>query len=117
VIPTQDGQTWLVTSLDSHVRLMDAITGKMLNDFVGHENSSYRCRACLDHTEANVMCGDEQGQLWVWDLLDAKVLQPNPPPRAHGKVITWTEQNPADANEFVTASADGLVKIWRHPEQ
>jgi mitogen-activated protein kinase organizer 1 len=74
VIPTQDGQTFLVTSLDGHIRLMDAISGKMLNDFTGHENSSYRCRACFDHEEANIICGDENGQVWVWDLLDVRHL-------------------------------------------
>ncbi|KAG5725583.1 WD repeat domain-containing protein 83 [Termitomyces sp. T112] len=116
VVPTQDGQTILVTTLDSHIRLMDASTGKMLNDFVGHSNTSYRCRACFSHGEANVICGDENGQIWAWDLLDAKVLLPNPPPKAHQKVITWTEHHPTDANEFFSSSADGTVKVWRNPD-
>ncbi|KAG6880186.1 hypothetical protein C0992_003850 [Termitomyces sp. T32_za158] len=116
VVPTQDGQTVLVTTLDSHIRLMDASSGKMLNDFVGHSNTSYRCRACFSHDEANVVCGDEKGQIWAWDLLDAKVLPPNPPPQAHQRVITWTEYHPTDANEFFTSSADGTVKVWRSPD-
>lgn len=45
----------------------------------------------------------------------AKPLLPNPPPRAHEKVITWTEHHPTDANEMLTASADGTVKVWRNP--
>ncbi|KAF5380398.1 hypothetical protein D9615_004529 [Tricholomella constricta] len=108
VVPTQDNQTLLVTTLDSHVRLMDATTGKMLNDFTGHKNTAYRCRACFGHGEASVLCGDENGL--------AKVLPPSPPPKAHQKVITWTEYHPTDANEMLTASADGTVKVWRHPE-
>ncbi|KAG5648549.1 hypothetical protein DXG03_003160 [Asterophora parasitica] len=116
VVPTQDNQTLLVTTLDSHVRLMDASTGKMLNDFTGHTNSAYRCRACFSHGEASVVCGDENGMIWAWDLLDAKVIQPNPPPKAHQKVITWTEYHPADANEMFTASADGTVKVWLNPD-
>ncbi|GLB37547.1 putative WD domain, G-beta repeat [Lyophyllum shimeji] len=115
VVPTQDNQTYLVTTLDSHVRLMDATTGKMLNDFTGHTNTAYRCRACFDHAEATVIVGDEDGMIWAWDLLDAKVLPPNPPPKAHQKVITWTEHHPTDPNEMFTASADGTVKVWRHP--
>ncbi|KAJ7287776.1 nuclear mRNA splicing protein [Mycena rebaudengoi] len=113
VVPTQDTQTLLVTTLDSHIRLMDLSTGKMLNDFIGHENSAYRCRGCFGHGEASVICGDEQGMVWAWDLLDAKPLQPNPPPKVHNKVITWTEYHPIEKGEMFTASADGTVKIWR----
>ena len=70
VVPTQDLQTLLVASLDNHIRLMDSSTGKMLNEFQGHVNESYRCRACFGHGEATVICGDEKGQLWAWDLVD-----------------------------------------------
>ena len=69
-MPTQDAQTLLVLTLDSHIRLMDSSTGKMLNDFTGHVNEAYRCRACFGHAEASVVCGDENGQVWAWDLLD-----------------------------------------------
>jgi mitogen-activated protein kinase organizer 1 len=49
---------------------MDNTSGKMLNEFTGHLNDSYRCRACFDHAEASVICGDEKGKIWAWDLLD-----------------------------------------------
>ncbi|CCM03336.1 uncharacterized protein FIBRA_05465 [Fibroporia radiculosa] len=114
VVPSKDGQTYLVTTLDSHVRLMDMSTGKMLNDFTGHSIASYRSRACFGHAEASVVCGDEKGMVWAWDLLDAAPLQPNPPPRVHDKVITWVEHHPTEADEMVTASADGTVKVWRN---
>ncbi|KAJ3810998.1 nuclear mRNA splicing protein [Lentinula aff. lateritia] len=113
VVPTQDSQTFLVTTLDSHIRLIDATNGKMLNDFIGHTNSSYRCRACFGLGEATVVFGDENGMVWAWDLLDAKLLQPNPPPKVHSKVITWTEHHPSDADEMITSSADGTCKVWR----
>jgi len=113
VIPAQDGQTYLATALDAHVRLMDAATGKLLNDFSGHAMTAYRCRACFGASEASVICGDENGAVWAWDLLDAAPLQPKPPPRVHEKAITWVEHHPVSANEMVTASADGTVKVWR----
>ncbi|KAH9485025.1 WD repeat domain-containing protein 83 [Psilocybe cubensis] len=116
VIPTQDNQTYLVSTLDSHIRLMDCSTGKMLNDFTGHVNESYRCRACFGHGEATVICGDEKGQVWAWDLVDAKIMQPNPPPKVHSKLITWIEHHPTEAGEMITASADGTVKVWRYPD-
>lgn len=49
---------------------MDTSNGKMLNDFIGHKNDSYRCRACFGHAEASIVCGDEKGMIWAWDLLD-----------------------------------------------
>jgi mitogen-activated protein kinase organizer 1 len=69
VVPTQDESTYLVMTLDGHVRLMDAITGKLLNDFSGHTHTSYRCRACFGYGEASVIAGDENGAIWAWDLL------------------------------------------------
>ena len=35
--------------------------------------------------------------------------------RVHDKVITWTEHHPVEAGEMITASADGLIKVWSHP--
>jgi WD40 repeat protein len=74
VLPTADGQTYLVTTLDAHVRLMDASTGKLLNDFSGHAAGDYRIRAVFGHGEASVVCGDEDGRVWAWDLLDVRQL-------------------------------------------
>jgi mitogen-activated protein kinase organizer 1 len=73
VTPTKDHQSYLVTTLDSHVRLMDSSTGKLLNDFKGHINISYRCRACFGFNEASIVCGDENGSVWAWDLVDVNI--------------------------------------------
>lgn len=70
VVPSADGTTLLVSTLDSHVRLFDTATGKLLNAFTGHAHTSYRCRACFGQEEASVVCGDENGQVWAWDLVD-----------------------------------------------
>ncbi|KIK80421.1 hypothetical protein PAXRUDRAFT_238585 [Paxillus rubicundulus Ve08.2h10] len=114
VVPSVDATTLLVATLDSHVRLFDTVTGKLLNKFTGHSHESYRARACFGHEDATVVCGDEDGRVWGWDLVDAAVLQPNPPPKVHNKVITWIEHHPSEAGEMITASADGTVKVWRH---
>lgn len=53
---------------------MDAATGKLLNTFQGHKVAEYRCRSCFGHAEASVICGDEDGKIWAWDLLDVSSL-------------------------------------------
>jgi hypothetical protein len=75
VVPTQDESTYLVMTLDGHIRLMDGSSGKMLNDFTGHAHESYRTRACFGHAEASVVAGDEKGEVWAWDLLDVRLTQ------------------------------------------
>lgn len=67
---TKDRQTLLVTTLDSKVRLLDRKTGQVLNTFQGHMNTQYRIRACFDVAEATVLCGDEEGRVWSWDLVE-----------------------------------------------
>jgi len=74
VVPTQDESTYLVMTLDGHIRLINAITGKLLNDFSGHVYSPYRYPACLGHGEASVVAGDENGAIWAWALLDVSSL-------------------------------------------
>lgn len=72
ILPTTDAQTLLVATLDSHVRLLDLTTGKMLNTFSAHGfiSKDYRVRACFGAGEASIMCGDEGGKVWEWDLVD-----------------------------------------------
>lgn len=48
-------------------------SGKLLNDFTGHNHTSYRCRACFGHEEAMVVFGDEDGRVWAWDLVDVNI--------------------------------------------
>jgi len=111
VVPTKDSQTLLVTTLDSKVRLLDKKSGQVLNTFQGHKNVQYRIRACFDATEATILCGDEEGRLWAWDLVEATAIGSTPPARAHEKPILWTAHH-TDDSELLTASGDGTVNVW-----
>lgn len=53
---------------------MDTQTGSMLANFSGHLNKDYKIRAVFGHAEASVVCGDERGSVWAWDLLDVRTL-------------------------------------------
>lgn len=45
----------------------------MLNTFKGHIAKEYRIRACFGAAEATVVCGDEEGKIWSWDLVDVSL--------------------------------------------
>lgn len=121
-----------MTTLDSKARLLDWKTGQVLNTFQGHKNTQYRIRACFDVTEALVLCGDEEGCLWSWDLVEVRLriwsassmafmkeldciqattIGSTPPPKAHEKPILWTAHHP-EGSELLTASGDGTVRVW-----
>jgi mitogen-activated protein kinase organizer 1 len=72
ILPTNDSQTLLIATLDSTIRLLDLSTGKILNTFKSHTNTSYRTRACFGFGEASVVSGDENGVVWAWDLVDVR---------------------------------------------
>lgn len=71
-----DGQTFLVSTLDSTVRLMDRERGELLQTFKGHRNDDYKSRACVGHGEATVLAGDEDGFVHIWDLESVRLPYP-----------------------------------------
>lgn len=65
----EDSLSLLIGTLDSTIRLMDRANGTMLNSFKGHVNKDYSIKSCFGYGQASVICGDEEGQIWAWDLL------------------------------------------------
>uniref|UniRef100_A0A0B6ZG56 WD repeat domain-containing protein 83 n=1 Tax=Arion vulgaris TaxID=1028688 RepID=A0A0B6ZG56_9EUPU len=72
---TRDGQCVLVSSTESSVKLLDKDTGEMLNEYSGHKNDSYKIDCCLNHKDTHVLSGSEDGCVYIWDLLEAKLVQ------------------------------------------
>jgi mitogen-activated protein kinase organizer 1 len=76
VSPTKQNDSVLVSSLDSTIRLMDRRDGKCLQAFKDwdYENKSHRLRSTLGLNDAVVISGSEDGQIFVWDLLEGNVI-------------------------------------------
>jgi len=106
-----DGSAYLVSTLDSTHRLMDCKTGACLQSYRGHELTSYRSQSALDSKESHVLAGDDTGALHAWDLESGKQATAFPLTKAHERTILWTAHHPT-ADQAVTASADGTVKVW-----
>lgn len=110
------GSLLLVSTTASTHRLFDTSDGSLLQTFMGHTNTSYRCHSTLTSTEDAVLAGDEKGRLRVWDVLSGKEMdvangRASSTPE-HDKTILWTECNPKKLGEVVTSGADGNVKVW-----
>ncbi|XP_064626279.1 WD repeat domain-containing protein 83-like [Lineus longissimus] len=71
---TKDGQCILVTTLDSTLRLFDKDSGEMLNEYTGHKNTDYKVDNCLNSDDTHILNGSEDGAVYVWDLVDGKVV-------------------------------------------
>lgn len=107
----RDGCAMLVGSLDGVVRLMDRSNGGLLQSYRGHKNTEMRVRSGFAEQEAYVVSGSEDGELWVWDLLDGKCKERL---KCHGgKVVSCVEYCPAQGRkQMLTGGADGTVVVW-----
>ncbi|CAG8483586.1 6804_t:CDS:2 [Cetraspora pellucida] len=100
----------LASSLDNVIRLMDRENGGMLNSFKGHINSSYKIHSCLSKDDAYVISGSENGAIYIWDLLEGKVLTTLS--NAHSGVVTCVKYHPR-IDAMISTSIDGTIKLWK----
>ncbi|KAG9287718.1 hypothetical protein G9A89_004121 [Geosiphon pyriformis] len=105
-----DGNCVLASSLDSTIRLMDKDNGGLLNEFKGHKNSLYKIQSCLSNYDLHVISGSEDGRIYIWDLLEGKLLSTIK--EAHGGVITCVAHHPRQPM-MVSTSVDGTAKVWK----
>ncbi|KAI9822593.1 MAG: hypothetical protein M1827_000312 [Pycnora praestabilis] len=109
---TRDGNAVLVSTLDSTIRLMDKGNGNLLQSYKGHVNEEYRIRSCLGVGDAYVVSGSEDGHIYVWDLLEGRVVEKL---KAHnGKVASAVAFNTV-RKEWLSAGVDGTVTVWGMP--
>ncbi|KAF9174733.1 WD repeat-containing protein 83 [Mortierella sp. AD010] len=105
---SKDGNCILASSLDNTVRLMDRADGGLLNAYKGHKNSQYKIRSCLSNTDAHVISGSEDGKIYIWDLMEGKVIHEI---EAHSKIVSSVAYHPTE-EKMCSASVDGSVKTW-----
>ncbi|RMY67928.1 hypothetical protein D0864_11469 [Hortaea werneckii] len=121
VMPTAASDSYLVSTLDSHVRLMDRSTGKCLQSFQGggFRNERYRARSTLAMGDSVAMSGSEDGNIVVWDVLSGKVLhtlrhaKQDDVAREGGQkqvvsAVAWNQMR----KTWASAGGDGTVVVW-----
>ena len=76
--------------------------------FKGHQNSSYKIDSCLSFNDTYIISGSENGQIFIWDLIEAKVLHQI----EHGlKGVVYSLSAHPRKNYLLSAASDS-VKLW-----
>lgn len=131
IMSTKTNDSYLVSTLDSTLRLMDKRDGKLLQAFRDPDsfaNSEYRIRSTLAAADSIVISGSEDSHVYVWDLLEGHVLHKlrhaqqaltaggksaiGPAPVVAKKdvvsAVAWNQLR----KEWASAGSDGSVVVW-----
>jgi mitogen-activated protein kinase organizer 1 len=71
---TRDGQCILVSYLGNSLYLLDKETGELLNEYRGHVNNDFKLDSVISSNDKQILSGSEDGLVYVWDLVDGKVV-------------------------------------------
>jgi mitogen-activated protein kinase organizer 1 len=69
-----DGQSMLVQTLNSKIRLLDKESGTLLNTYTGHTNTEYRLRCTFTRMDTHIVSGSEDGAVVCWDILEVSII-------------------------------------------
>ncbi|PVD23115.1 hypothetical protein C0Q70_16378 [Pomacea canaliculata] len=106
---TRDGQCSLVSCQDSTIKLMDKDTGEMLNEFTGHKNTQYKIDSCLNHEDTLIFSGSEDGCVYIWDLIEAKVVHK----LDHSSTRTVHSLAPHHSEPSILTACADKVFLWK----
>ena len=120
ISPSKAADSYLVSTLDSKVRMMDRGTGKCLQTFQNGEfhNDTYRIRSALAQTDACAISGAEHGSVFVWDVLTGNLkervwhVERAEKTEANKKnvvsAVAWNQLR----KQWASAGGDGTVVVW-----
>lgn len=123
LVRSHDGNCVLLSCLDNTVRLFDLATGELLQEFTGHQSQNYKVECALNRTDSHVCSGSEDGKIFIWNLVDAKLAHTL---QGHSKAVvslastSVAVEGPAarlggagGLTCLASASSDGTVRVWK----
>lgn len=114
------GNSMLVSTLDSTLRLLDRSNGKLLKTYShpDHAQTSYRIRSTLGSNDALVVAGSENGYINAWDIVSGELVgtvrhnaEQAADVRSSRKVVSTVAYH-SRSDEWASAGGDGTVVIW-----
>jgi pre-mRNA-processing factor 17 len=77
--------------------------------FAGHSVAGYACQVGFSPDGKWISSGDSEGNVVFWDWKSGRIKSRL---KAHSKVVIAHEWLPHETSKVVTASWDGLIKLW-----
>lgn len=105
---SKDDQCVLISILSSRLLLFDKSTGELLNEYTGHVNKNYQLENCFNNATNRIYSGSEDGHVYVWDLIDAKIKQKLK--HSNEKAVHSISFHP-DASKLLTAQ-ENCAYLW-----
>ena len=65
----------MVTTNDSRVRFINIVTGRVIMKIKGNKNESFHLRASLAPDNQHVICGSEDGDVYLWSQIESNIMQ------------------------------------------
>lgn len=103
-----DGNCLLAGCIDNTVKLLDRSTGELLNTYSGHKSGQYRVGCAMSADDAFVLAGSEDGDVFVWDLVDCSVTHKL---KGHRGVVCDVAYHPTKPIA-VSSAVDGSIIVW-----
>lgn len=105
---SNDQNCVLVSTMDSTIRLMDKSSGKLLNQFKGHQQEKYKIDSVFSYNDAYVISGSEDGFIYIWDNLEGNVIKNV---KSHSGTISTVDHHPSTFS-YITGGDDGIIRVW-----
>ncbi|KAG8907302.1 hypothetical protein FRB99_004751 [Tulasnella sp. 403] len=103
---------WLAAqSLDNQIVIYSADNFRQNRKkrFAGHTVAGYACQVGFSPDGKWISSGDADGNVVFWDWKTGRIKSRL---RAHSKVVIAHEWLPHETSKVITASWDGLIKLW-----
>lgn len=105
---SHDGNCIVANCLDNSIRLIDKKEGELLNTYSGHKNSEFKIENRLTKDDAYILTGSEDGMVYVYDLVEAKVVNKL---SGHQRPCVTLDYHPTNS-QLITGSFDTTIKLW-----
>lgn len=111
---SHDGNCVLASRLDSRLLLLERASGDVLNEYTGHTNTQYKIQGALTNTDAHVLSGSEDGQVYFWDLVESGAPVHALGAGVHAGPVSSLSYHPkAGEVGLLTADHSGKIRVWK----
>ena len=86
----------------------------MFRRYTGHINKEYRIDCCLDHTDSYVFSGSEDGTVYMWSLVEGKLVSR----LEHTSSRVVHSLSPHPSQPWMLTAAQNTIYVWKdHVEE